>query len=116
MTSEFERTVPFETRVALCKELMSKHEDRIPIIMQKKANAVIPDIDKKKYLVPNHLTVGQLVNIVRKRISLDSRVALILNINNKMFPAATCVIDIYETNKNLDGFLYIFYLNENVFG
>ena len=38
----------------------------------------IPDIDKKKYLVPCDLTVGQFVYVIRKRIKLKPEKALFI--------------------------------------
>ena len=36
--------------------MREKYADRIPVIVEKAAGGDIPDIDKKKYLVPTDLT------------------------------------------------------------
>ena len=36
--------------------MREKYQDRIPVIVEKAAGGDIPDIDKKKYLVPTDLT------------------------------------------------------------
>ena len=45
----------------------AKHPDRIPVIVEKRPrDATLPLIDKKKFLVPADLTVGQFVYVIRK--------------------------------------------------
>jgi GABA(A) receptor-associated protein len=46
----------------------------------------IPDIDKKKYLVPADLTVGQFVYVIRKRIKLQPEKAIFIFVNNNVLP------------------------------
>ncbi len=46
----------------------------------------IPDIDKKKYLVPADLTVGQFVYVIRKRIKLPAEKAIFIFIHNVLPP------------------------------
>lgn len=48
----------------------------------------MPDIDKKKYLVPSDLTVGQFVYVIRKRIKLSPEKGIFIFINNVL--PATC--------------------------
>jgi GABA(A) receptor-associated protein len=36
--------------------MREKYQDRIPVIVEKAVGGDIPDIDKKKYLVPTDLT------------------------------------------------------------
>ena len=36
--------------------MREKYQDRIPVIVEKASGGDIPDIDKKKYLVPTDLT------------------------------------------------------------
>lgn len=99
--------------------IMKRYPDRIPVICEKNIrDTSIPDIDKHKYLVPPDLTVGQFMYIVRKRIHLPSNLALFLFVgeNNTMLPTNAYMDEIYHQHKNIDGFLYIIYSRENVFG
>ena len=50
------------------EKIRTKHPDRIAIICEKANNSHLPDIDRKKYLVPPDLTMGQFVYVVRKVI------------------------------------------------
>ena len=46
------------------------------------------DLDKKKYLVPSDLTVGQFYFLIRKRISLRPEDALFFFVNNVIPPTS----------------------------
>lgn len=45
-------------------------------------------IDKKKYLVPADLTVGQFVYVIRKRIKLSPEKAIFIFVNEILPPTA----------------------------
>ncbi|KAF1895302.1 hypothetical protein Lal_00043948 [Lupinus albus] len=105
-----------ERRQAEASRIREKYPDRIPVIVEKAERNDIPDIDKKKYLVPADLTVGQFVYVVRKRIKLSAEKAIFVFINNTLPPTAAMMSAIYEENKDQDGFLYMTYSGENTFG
>ena len=56
------------------------------MICEKADRSDIPDIDKKKYLVPADLTVGQFHYVIRKRIQLAPEKALFLFCSNTIPP------------------------------
>jgi len=105
-----------ETRLADSKRLCKKYKDRCCIIVGKNNNSDIPDIERHKFLVPNNLTVGQFIYIIRSRIECKSNQALFLFINGKIPPTSQRLIHVYEANKDDDGFLYVTYTGENTFG
>merc|ERR1719231_781100 len=114
--SSFKQEHAQEKRAAEAKRIRSKYPDRIAVICEKAKNSSIPDIDKKKYLVPADLTVGQFVYVIRKRIKMSSEKAIFIFINNVLPPTAALMSSIYEDQKDEDGFLYITYSGENTFG
>ncbi|KAF7840623.1 autophagy-related protein 8C [Senna tora] len=114
--SSFKLDHPLERRRAESARIREKYPDRIPVIVEKAERSDIPDIDKKKYLVPADLTVGQFVYVVRKRIKLSAEKAIFVFINNTLPPTASLMSAIYEENKDEDGFLYMTYSGENTFG
>ncbi|MBA0724052.1 hypothetical protein Golax_020762, partial [Gossypium laxum] len=115
-------------RQAEAGRIREKYPDRIPVIVEKAERSDIPDIDKKKYLVPADLTVGQFVYVVRKRIKLSAEKAIFVFVKNTLPPtvvrlicflvsdAAALMSAIYEENRDEDGFLYMTYSGENTFG
>ncbi|CAN6250205.1 unnamed protein product, partial [Urochloa humidicola] len=115
-TSAFKLEHPLEKRQSEANRIREKYPDRIPVIVEKAERSDIPDIDKKKYLVPADLTVGQFVYVVRKRIKLSAEKAIFIFVKNTLPPTAALMSSIYEENKDDDGFLYMTYSGENTFG
>ena len=105
-----------ETRKAESQKIRTKYPDRVPIIVEKEGNSDIAEIDKKKYLVPSDLTMGQFQYVLRKRIKLDQTKALFIFINNTLPPTSSLISQIYDDKKDEDGFLYVTYSSENTFG
>lgn len=116
MLSLFQQEHSLEKRKSESRRIRAKFPDRVPVIVEKAAGSDIPDIDKKKYLVPEDLTVGQFVYVIRKRITLPPEKAIFVFVNNALPQTASLMSQIYETHKSEDGFLYITYSGENTFG
>jgi len=105
-----------EKRKSEAERIRAKYPDRVPVICEKADRGDIPDIDKKKYLVPADLTVGQFHYVIRKRIKLAPEKALFLFCSNSIPPNAALMSTVYEEQKSEDGFLYIQYSGESTFG
>ena len=86
MPSTFKLSHSDERRRAESQRIRSKYPDRIPVICEKSDRSDIPDIDKKKYLVPADLTVGQFIYVIRKRIKLPPERAIFIFVNNVIPP------------------------------
>ncbi|KAI3836645.1 hypothetical protein MKX03_034928 [Papaver bracteatum] len=114
--SSFKMEHPLERRQAKSAHIREKYPDRIPVIVEKAKRSDILDIDKKKYLVPANLTVGQFVYVVRKRIKLSAEKAIFIFVKNILPPTAAMISAIYEEKKDKYGFLYMGYSGENTFG
>jgi GABA(A) receptor-associated protein len=117
MTS-FEQEHELEMRIQEAKRIKDKYPDRIPVIVEKAkgSSGDLAEIDKRKFLVPQDLTMGQLVFVVRKRIKADPNIGIFLYVN-KILPATDSSLSkLYEEHKSQDGFLYITYSGENTFG
>lgn len=107
----------FEKRKQEASRIRAKYPDRIPVICERAEKATIPDIDKKKYLVPSDLTVGQFVYVIRKRIKVDPNTNIFIFVkNNVLPPTAALMSTLYEEQHDEDGFLYITYSGESSFG
>lgn len=115
-TTRFKLEHPLDKRKAEAARIKEKYPDRIPVIVEKAEKSDIPDIDKKKYLVPSDLTVGQFVYVIRKRIKLSPEKAIFIFVRNVLPPTAALMSSIYEDHRDEDGFLYITYSGESTFG
>lgn len=116
MRSAFKDNVDFESRKTESARILDKYPDRIPIIVEKEAKSDVTDIDKKKYLVPKDLTMGQFIFVIRKRIRLPPEKAIYMFINNTLPPSAAFMSSLYQEHHDDDGFLYLTYSGENYFG
>ena len=126
MNKTFTRSLPkrfkeihtFEKRLTESKRILSKYPERVPVICEKyDNNPEIPNIDRKKYLVPNDLTMGQFVFVIRKRLKLPPEKSIYLFINETIIPHTNGLVNhFYHDYKDKDGFLYICYSGENTFG
>jgi GABA(A) receptor-associated protein len=115
--SIFKKNHSFEKRKEESRKISEKYTDRIPIICEKNPQSIdTPDIDKKKYLVPSDLTVGQFLFVVRKRMKLSPEKAIFLFINNIIPNSTELISQMYKQYKDEDGFLYIVYSGESTFG
>lgn len=106
----------FNIRLNESKRIMNKYPDRIPVIVNKSDRSNIRDIDKKKYLVPRDMYIGQFTYIIRKNIKLNESEALFVTINNSLVPTNSIMSEIYKNHQDKDGFLYVVYSSENTFG
>jgi GABA(A) receptor-associated protein len=96
--------------------IKNKYPDRVPVIVKKADKSRLPDIDRKKYLVPKDVTVGQFISIIRDRIKLDPSQAIFVFIDNELPSLSTPLIEVYDKHKDDDEALYVTYTGENTFG
>lgn len=66
--------------------------------MEKSPKARVADLDKKKYLVPTDLTVGQFYFLIRKRIQLRPEDALFFFVNNVIPPTSATMGTLYQAS------------------
>lgn len=105
----------FEQRCKESQIMRDKFIDRVPVIIEKRSDKA-PTIDKKKYMTPVSLTLGQLVFVIRKRLKIKPEDALFVFIGNRMVTQTQTIGDCYDKMKDEDGFLYVCYDIENTFG
>jgi GABA(A) receptor-associated protein len=116
---KFVEQYSFFERKQESERIMNKFTGRLPVICEKNRHDIAcPDIDKHKYLVPYNITLGQFMYVIRKRIRLPASSALFLFVGDEavLLPVSLEMEDVYHRFKNKDGFLYILYSKENVFG
>ena len=111
----FKDKYTFERRLNESSNIVVKYPERIPIIVER-FNKSLPEIDRKKYLAPSDLSVGNFMYVIRKRIKLQPERSLFLFFNDKLLPVNTLLGAAYDEHKDDDGFLYIKYCEETTFG
>src|SRR3990167_9553115 len=103
----FKSQFSLEDRRAEAARVRARYPDRIPVIVEVSPKADLPQLDKKKFLTPGDLTVGQFAHTIRKKMNLDSHKAMFLLIGNRLAATASLIGTLHETDHDVDGFLYI---------
>jgi GABA(A) receptor-associated protein len=112
----YKETTNYETRCQEVRQIMDKYPNRIPIIVEKLKTSNAPIIDKRKYLVPVDLTVGQFMFVIRKRLRFSPEFSLYFFIDGHIPATSELLSIVYARSRDIDGFLYINYAIENTFG
>jgi GABA(A) receptor-associated protein len=113
----FKNTYTNEKRQQEAQRIMSKYPDKIAIIVEKKPGSELPNLDKKKYLTPDDITVGQFMYVIRKRIKIPAEKSMFFFTNKGKIPASSTLMrQVYVDNQDDDGFLYFTIDSENTFG
>jgi len=116
MKFRFREENNLEQRKSEAEKIRNKYPDRIPVVVERVPNSQIQEIDKRKFLVPNDISVAQFMWIIRKRIQLPSEKAIFLFVNKTIPQSSSTMGQIYTNFRDEDGFLYIAYSGENTFG
>ena len=117
--------------------MMLKNPDRVPIIISSNSFK----IDKLKYIVPNSITIGELMIMLRKKNNINPQEAIFLfikdnnltprnekeiNIKSKnnskkenqgiLVPSSSSLGTLHDKHKDENLILHIFFEKEAVFG
>ncbi|XP_041982973.1 uncharacterized protein LOC121736016 [Aricia agestis] len=100
------------------KAIKSKFPTKVPLIVERyEKERSLPTFDKKKFLVPEDITMSQFLVVIRNRIRIKPNQALYLIINNRsMLSMSLTMAQAYDLYGDEDGFLYITYASQEVFG
>ena len=118
-TLSFKEITSLEERKQRSNTLLSKYKDKIPVILEKSnRDKYLPKIGKNKLLVANDITVANVLQLLKKNLKINETISIYIMVSEKniMLSGSQSMSYIYETYKNNDGFLYLEYCTENVFG
>ncbi|GMY28013.1 autophagy-related protein 8i-like [Fagus crenata] len=112
----FREQYSFDERLEDSKNINLKYPDRVPVIIERYSRTDLPEMQKKKYLVPRDMSVGQFIYILSSRLHLTPGKALFIFVKNTLPQTASLMGSIYESYKDDDGFLFMCYSSEKTFG
>ena len=99
------------------QKVIQENPGKIGIICEKAPKSQIADIEKTKYLINEGLNLTQFTTIIRKKLNMDQKEALFFLVNGKTsLTGDNTMLEIYKKYKDEDGFLYIAYAAEEVWG
>ena len=118
MEFKFKKEYPeFLKRKEESAKLRAQCPDKIPIICEKDPKCHIQEIDKTKYLVPEDLSISQFCNMLKSRITIDEKESFFLLFKGAHQVGLDSLIqEAYDKYKDEDGFLYVVYSAELVWG
>ena len=117
MEFNFKKVLSLEQRKEEYQKIKSKLSSKIPIICEKDPRSLIEPISKTKFLVNPEMTVSSFNEIIRKKLNLDAKEGIFLLVKGKnVITGNQTMQEIYEHYKDEDGFLYITYASESVWG
>jgi GABA(A) receptor-associated protein len=102
----YRKNVPFDERKLKSALILKQHSDRIPVVVE----------CSEQFIVPFDLTLSQFIFIIRKHMKLDPTYAIFVFINNKMYPITSILGNLYQDQKDEDGFMYLNIFQESTFG
>ncbi|XP_045466937.1 microtubule-associated proteins 1A/1B light chain 3B-like isoform X2 [Harmonia axyridis] len=98
--------------------MRSIYPTKIPVIVKRFSKEKhLPQLDKKKYLIPQEVTMSQFQMILRNKMQLQSNRSMYLLVNNRsMLSLSTTIAEVYYEYAQNEGYLSIAYASEEVFG
>lgn len=115
--NDFKQKYTLKERLVESNRILTKHVDRIPVILTKLAGSDIPEIEKRRYLIPSQYNVAQLIHIIRTRLNISEEKGIFIFVNGVVMPNPNeKMYELYSKEKDEDQFLYITYCYENTFG
>ncbi|KAK4738056.1 hypothetical protein R3W88_001753 [Solanum pinnatisectum] len=116
MGKTFKDEFSYDERLAESQDIIAKYPDRVPVVAERYSKTDLPEMEKKKYLVPRDMSVGQFIHILSGRLHLAPGKALFVFVNNTLPQTTSLIETVYESSKDKDGFLYMCYSSEKTFG
>ena len=117
MQATFKTENKFAKRAELCLRITKQYPTRVPVIVEvaPKTNLTL---NRRKFLAPQEISIGGLLNEIRRQSSLKPTQAIFLFCGSSgiLVPTSHTLLQVYEKHKDEDGFLYFVVAMENTFG
>ncbi len=117
MEFKYQKVKTLEERKNEYQKVAQSNPGKIAIICEKSPKSHIVDIEKSKFLIGSDISLNQFSLMIRKRLKMGKEEALFFLVNGKKsLTGDDTMQNIYDKYKSEDGFLYIAYASEEVWG
>ncbi|KAI2805501.1 hypothetical protein RDWZM_008754 [Blomia tropicalis] len=115
---------PFKQRKTLAarkEEVLGirlRFPNKVPVVVERYSKEKnLPKLDKTKFLVPQELLMAKFVAVIRNRMHINPTQAFYMIVNNRTLASMTkTMAEVYKETQDEDGFLYITYASQEMFG
>ncbi|XP_067901587.1 microtubule-associated proteins 1A/1B light chain 3C-like [Heterodontus francisci] len=114
----FKHRKTFAARKEESALIRSKYPQKIPVIVERyPGERHLNSLDRIKFLVPQDVIVSHFITIIRNRLALSPNQAFYLVVKNRSVSNMYATIaELDQEFKDSDGFLYISYASQEMFG
>ena len=118
MEFKYKKDISLEDRRDQCNRLLIKNPTKIPIIVEKDPKCKLEESKKTRFLIYKDFTVNQFEKLIRNSLQVPGEEALFFTAKGKYTISGEKTMgQIYKEYKDKqDGFLYIAYSSELVYG
>lgn len=97
-------------------KLLEKYPNHIPFIIKATDNCNFENFGIKKILIPEDQTFGHLQYNIRHKLKIKKNEGLLFFVNNKLIPSSMLVSELYNIEKNKNGYIEVILQRESIFG
>ncbi|TKR89361.1 hypothetical protein L596_013477 [Steinernema carpocapsae] len=116
----FKEQYTFERRQQMSqKEKQKKHPDGsvfVLVVCERSAASKLPPLPKNRYKVDENTTIAKFMVSIRDRLTLKEDESLFFFVNDTIPASMTTFGELQSKFLNEDGFLYVQYQEESVYG
>uniref|UniRef100_A0A6J0SFE9 Microtubule-associated protein 1 light chain 3 alpha-like n=1 Tax=Pogona vitticeps TaxID=103695 RepID=A0A6J0SFE9_9SAUR len=114
----FKQRKNLATRMHEASDIRARYPNKIPVVVERyRKEKSLPRLDRIKFLVSEDISVSQFIFTLRTRLSLTATQAFYLLVDSKSLPCLSLTVaEVYRDNKDEDGFLYLTYASQEMFG
>ncbi len=99
------------------ERLLEKNPNKIPVIFQKHPNSKIIEGRDLKFISTRNLKINYFANQIRASFSLPAEFALFFSTQSlRIIKSDMLIGELYDSSKDIDGFLYVQYREVEGFG